>query len=777
MNPQVLDSTDLTWLARLARALLGEANAADDLVQETAVAALRSELPPVQRRAWLAAVARRLAARHVRGEARRARRERNRERTTPVLLPDTSELVARAEVAEQVTGAAQRLPEPFRRTILLRFLEGLSPDEIARRDGKPVDTVRWRVRRGLELLRRELVRGSDRDWAAWSVLLVPLARTGEVAGPATAGVTATLGGTVAALIAMKATTLLAATLLGTAGLLVWITWTPDTDSAGPPNVAAGAAVAARPAQRVAAEPPTASSSEIEPDRTAVAAGPMAPTTPAAAAGAPLFGRVVDEAGEPVPGATVYLVAAETGGDRGPVQRTQSDTRGGFRLAGHDSEEVLDLGVAANGYVRAAVPQAWPDRTNEELVVVLARGRRVRGVVVDEFDRPVPALELLCHTAHAGIDHVSLSQVELRSERALFGNAKSTYGQCRRRTDRNGIIELTGLPVREGLVVRSLDPAWAIANSRLGFDDAGYITWRAKRRLGVRLRIVDERTGRPIRSARATFRMELTFADGEVEEHGQWVGRGRGGATFVLTPEILPGLDERKITSAVFYGEAGTRQVKVPWRAEPIRDARGATGVADVQVLVDSSPVGGPEAPPRVTTTLDLDVRHTDGSPFDGELSVDWRATVAKGSVIEDDVESAQRLRPGRYRVEVDIGDVELRVAERFAAGSLPPWTGAVRCEAGRSALAFATLPRGGAVRITQPDGWRGTWYVRASWRPSPASEWRGSWNYGTNKDALVLTAMRPVEWRFELSRDSGQQSADLVRTALLFEGADVLVDR
>ena len=165
MKHHPLDTTDLTWLSGLARALLGDAHAADDLVQETAIAAMQGHLPLGEpRRAWLASVARRLAARRFRGEARRSRREEWASQSE--LLPDAAELVEKAEIAEQVTAAARALPEPFRRTILLRYLEGRSAEEIAREEGKPVDTVRWRVRRGLKLLREELVRRHDRDWSS-----------------------------------------------------------------------------------------------------------------------------------------------------------------------------------------------------------------------------------------------------------------------------------------------------------------------------------------------------------------------------------------------------------------------------------------------------------------------------------------------------------------------------------------------------------------------------------------------------------------------------------
>ena len=63
MKELTLDSADLTWLSGLARALVRDPHGADDLVQETVLAALRAEeLPRERRRAWLATVARRFSA-------------------------------------------------------------------------------------------------------------------------------------------------------------------------------------------------------------------------------------------------------------------------------------------------------------------------------------------------------------------------------------------------------------------------------------------------------------------------------------------------------------------------------------------------------------------------------------------------------------------------------------------------------------------------------------------------------------------------------------------
>ena len=69
---------DLNWVQGLARSILGDAMAGDDVAQEAWLAALRrgEEKPS---RAWLAGTVRNLAARWWRDQGRRGHRERQRE--------------------------------------------------------------------------------------------------------------------------------------------------------------------------------------------------------------------------------------------------------------------------------------------------------------------------------------------------------------------------------------------------------------------------------------------------------------------------------------------------------------------------------------------------------------------------------------------------------------------------------------------------------------------------------------------------------------------------
>ncbi|MFO1008480.1 MAG: RNA polymerase sigma factor [Planctomycetota bacterium] len=176
---------DSTWLRTLARGLVRDASTADDVAQEAWLAALRSErAADVEHRTWLTGVLRNVAFKHHRAATRRTTREQLSARTEP--LPETAELVARADMQRVLTEAVLALDEPFRTTILLRYLEDLTSAEIARRHGVPEGTVRWRVQRGLALLRDELESRRGHEWMHGCALVAGLLSPSLASGSALA---------------------------------------------------------------------------------------------------------------------------------------------------------------------------------------------------------------------------------------------------------------------------------------------------------------------------------------------------------------------------------------------------------------------------------------------------------------------------------------------------------------------------------------------------------------------------------------------------------------
>lgn len=200
------------FLRRLARGLLGDDAAAEDVVQEAELRALeRGPAQPESVRTWLATVTRRLALNVRRANERRAAREQSVARAEAQPGPD--EALEGLDLQRAVLEAVRALDEPHRTVLWQRYYEDRSPGEIAERLGLPLATVKTRLRRGLERLRRALDEQSGGRREAWAVGLVVLARNGRT-GAAAATVAALAG-----VLAMK--TLMMVCALTVLAALVW----------------------------------------------------------------------------------------------------------------------------------------------------------------------------------------------------------------------------------------------------------------------------------------------------------------------------------------------------------------------------------------------------------------------------------------------------------------------------------------------------------------------------------------------------------------------------
>lgn len=151
--PEAL-TAEREWVRRLALAVSMHPGEAEDLEQETWLAALTGRRPRGPLRAWLASVLRSSEKQRRRGALRRKDHEARIE--APGDPVATDEILSRMELQRHIAETVRALEEPYRTTVLLRFYEGLAPADIARQTGVPVATVKTRLRRGLERLRREL---------------------------------------------------------------------------------------------------------------------------------------------------------------------------------------------------------------------------------------------------------------------------------------------------------------------------------------------------------------------------------------------------------------------------------------------------------------------------------------------------------------------------------------------------------------------------------------------------------------------------------------------
>jgi RNA polymerase sigma factor (sigma-70 family) len=164
--------TERSWVRGLARNLVGEMWA-DDLVQETMLAAMRAPPEPgLPARPWLARVVRNLGLMHLRSRARSVARE-EAVRLEPAATQAPDEHVTQLQTQHMLCEVLLELAEPFRRTMVEHYFHGRSFAEIARREGSPEGTVRWRHKEGLERLRHALDQRSGGDRRAWALALVP----------------------------------------------------------------------------------------------------------------------------------------------------------------------------------------------------------------------------------------------------------------------------------------------------------------------------------------------------------------------------------------------------------------------------------------------------------------------------------------------------------------------------------------------------------------------------------------------------------------------------
>lgn len=155
----------------LARALLADDGAAEDLAQETWLRYLQH--PPRAlgaTRAWLRSVTSHLAVEGLRTRARRAAREERAARLEA--LPSVEDELAHTEILRSAAGAVLALEEPYRTTVLLAYWRGWDARRIAHETGTPLATVRSRLQRAHQKLRERLDASHGRE--AWALALSSL---------------------------------------------------------------------------------------------------------------------------------------------------------------------------------------------------------------------------------------------------------------------------------------------------------------------------------------------------------------------------------------------------------------------------------------------------------------------------------------------------------------------------------------------------------------------------------------------------------------------------
>lgn len=76
---------------------------------------------------------------------------------------NTLEAAVGRHEGKQVLEALRTLPEPYREAVTMRYVDGLSPQEIAKVTGQSENVISVRVHRGLKKLKVELEQQNDGD--------------------------------------------------------------------------------------------------------------------------------------------------------------------------------------------------------------------------------------------------------------------------------------------------------------------------------------------------------------------------------------------------------------------------------------------------------------------------------------------------------------------------------------------------------------------------------------------------------------------------------------
>lgn len=408
------------WVRAVARALVADANVADDVEQDAWLAALRH--PPRHAdalRGWLARLVRHRAANARRGDARREVREASHgdaRRST-----DPADAFARIEAHERVVRAVLALAEPYRTTVVLRFYDELTGPQIAERTGVALETVRTRLKRAMALL-RERLREDDKD-ASWSRALVPLVGGG--------------GGAVMQAGAKAA--FIAAGVLLFAGIAVWKWPTADVAQLPPP-----------PAPSI---PSVANAAPVP--------APVAPAAPPTTAA--VFGEVWWRSPErPAAGVTVRLTAP------GADDRTVTvDASGKFRLDGLAPGTRGAVRVAAEQCVAevVAVPPLLPNESRFAGVLWLTPALSADVVVTSIDGKPLPGAHVAAYQPPATYRHWAPPHVmwfDEASASATWRDARDASASAT--TDAEGRAILRGLV--EGNCTFAADAAGFVRETRV-----------------------------------------------------------------------------------------------------------------------------------------------------------------------------------------------------------------------------------------------------------------------------------------------------------------------
>lgn len=398
----LLAQTD--WARSLARRLVGDAELAEDVLQDAWVAALQRPPEGARMREWFAAVVRNLALRRRRREAARGDVERRAARPEPVTGGE--EALERLQLQDRLTGLVLGLDEPLRTAVVLRHVEGLSARQIAACQGCTAEAARQRVARGLARLRAKLDEQEGGDRRAWCCAFAALwgaPRDGLLTSMA-CSIAGLIGGT---WVGTKTGLAVVVVALALGGMAWWAQGGSGAAAPTGPGLVHGiqprtgndprpAGTPADLGQQIAAEPRAALEAPVVFARDAAEVG----------------GRVLDDRGLPLAGVEVLLLEEGKDGIRATAT---SGPEGEFafpiRALGEPPARDLCLRAGLESHVPVEVRRRGPDLGD----LVLVRRPRVFGVLLtpEGLAAAAPGRVELAVRDSAGEEHGVRVEIDLR----------------------------------------------------------------------------------------------------------------------------------------------------------------------------------------------------------------------------------------------------------------------------------------------------------------------------------------------------------------------------
>ncbi|QDV06361.1 putative RNA polymerase sigma factor FecI [Planctomycetes bacterium Poly30] len=445
MDPDRIDQ-HVDWLRRLARSLVHDVSLAEDLVQETALAALQA--PPLlsegSPRPWLSRVLRRRAA----DAARRATGRgdlaawKGEELRREASASASKELVSEVETGQRLARLVLGMAEPTRSTLLLRFWEGLPPRKIAQRQGVPVATVKSRLARGLERLRLELDQESGGDRTAWLLAVLPMAR--DVRSAATITVLGGIGMNVKILSVVAGAAIISGTL--------YLAYPSPADQEEREAATSPRAVKTDegplPDEGQAANEPSIMG-ETPGSRESISLGEAGPG-PSPPASAPIYsieGQVLRADAIPVAGVRIQSVQSARVQVEGRPRA--EDSFPDAATSGPQGRFMMETALAS-GSLQASVGGGWVTvrpgvfrvESGEEPLVIVASAIDLAGTVVDDWGAGVPGIEVILDLPADFVTRFDAS------------TARSLRRDWRTTTDDEGAFRMTDVPAASGATLEA-----------------------------------------------------------------------------------------------------------------------------------------------------------------------------------------------------------------------------------------------------------------------------------------------------------------------------------